>query len=373
MMASSHRHPFNSGALSRSETLRLLPVGLPSFYQKKIITVHHPGVGGVRSTTWRFVVYWQWIDVMPTTSIMTGQALRRTLQTALSDVVGAPGECNCEYREGVQPSEAIGTVTSSGGRDSSPLFSGYTLGPDLHVLPFKEVHFWVRAECVYSKTPVIRWVKTAKLFAIWDYKGKLESQQWSYIQQLGILRACLACPPAKMLRRFTQFICDASFTRLSKQSHYLEVESSFSAPMVGLTCDVPFSYMEIKASTGVGAAQANDAEVDLSAWALLDKMDEQVCARNVLWRFAIRWWARNIAVEAMSWWRANRKDPKDSAAIQNCIFRARACSYWHWTRGSRLFFWRLPKEFHEDMRGGIPFYHLSPPPRGHAQNYAVPV
>jgi hypothetical protein len=175
-----------------------------------------------------------------------------------------------------------------------------------------------------------------------------------------------------MLSRFTQFICDASLTRLSKQSHPLEVESSFSAPMMGLTCDVPFSSMEIKASTCVGAAQADDAEVDLSVWALPDKTDEQMHARNVLWRFAVGWWARNIGNEAMSWWRANRKDPKDLAAIQNCIFRARACSYWHWTRGSRLFFWRLPKEFHEDMRNGIPFYHLSPPPRGHAHNTPSP-
>ena len=148
----------------------------------------------------------------------------------------------------------------------------------------------------------------------------------------------MACPPAKMLSRFTQFICDASLTRLSKQSHPLEVESSFSAPMMGFTCDVPFSSMEIKASTCVGAAQADDAEVDLSVWALPDKTDEQMHARNVLWRFAVGWWARNIGNEAMSWWRANRKDPKDLAAIQNCIFRARACSYWHWTLGSRLFF-----------------------------------
>ncbi len=187
------------GTLSRSKTLRLLPVGLPSFYQKKIITVHHPGIGGVTPSTWRFVFYSRWIDVMPTPSIMTGQALPRTLQTALSDVVGASGECNFEYQEGVQPPKAIGVVTSSGTWNSSPLFGGDALGPDLHALPFKEVHFWVRAECVYSRTPVVRRVKTAELFAIWDYKGKLESQQWSYIQQLGILRGCLACPPAKML------------------------------------------------------------------------------------------------------------------------------------------------------------------------------
>jgi hypothetical protein len=66
-------------------------------------------------------------------------------------------------------------------------------------LPFKEAHFWVRADCVYSKTPIMRRLKTAELFAIWDYEGKLESQQWSYKEQLGVLRGCLACPPAKML------------------------------------------------------------------------------------------------------------------------------------------------------------------------------
>jgi hypothetical protein len=33
-----------------------------------------------------------------------------------------------------------------------------------------------------------------------------------------------------------------------------------------------------------------------------------------------------------------------------------------------LCFCRLLKEFREDMRVGIPFYHLSPPPRGHAHN-----
>jgi hypothetical protein len=189
---------------------------------------------------------------MPTSSIMTGQGLRRTLHTALSDVVGASGECSFEYGEGVQTPEAIGMIPSSGSWDSSPLFSGVALGPNLHVLPFEEVHFWVRAVCVYLKTPVVRRVKTAELFAIWDYEGKLESQQWSYIQQLGILRACLACPHAKMLCRFTQFICEASLTRLSKQSYPLEVESSFLHPMAGLTCDVPFSSMELKASTCVG-------------------------------------------------------------------------------------------------------------------------
>jgi len=60
--------------------------------------------------------------------------------------------------------------------------------------------------------------------------------------------------------------------------------------------------MEVKASTRVGAAQADDAEVDLSAWALPEETIEQANARIVLWRVAVRWWARNIAKEALTWW-----------------------------------------------------------------------
>jgi len=233
------------------------------------------------------------------------------------------------------------------------------------------VHFWVRAVCVYSKAPVIRRVKTDELFAIWDYKGKLESRQWSHSEQLAILRGrVIACPPAKMLRQFTQYICNACLTRLSSGSQTLG--SDFFVPMAGLTRDIPFSSMEVKALTRIGAAQADDAEVDLLAWALPEETIEQANARIVLRRVAVRWWARNIAKEALTWWRANGKGLKDLAAIQHCIFRARACSYWQWTRGSQLFFWRLPGEFHEEMRDGIPFYHLASPPRGHAHNTPSP-
>ena len=257
---------------------------------------------------------------MPSPSIMMGQSLPRTLKTALSDVVGASGLCDFEYREVGQPPKAIGIVTSSGTRNLSPLFGGDGIRPDLHALPFREVHFWVRVVCIYSKVPVVRQVKTVELFAIWDYKGKLESQQWSCIEQLVILWGRVACLPGKMLWQFTQFICNACLTRLTSRSQTLGSDSS--VPMAGLTRDIPFSPMEVKASTRVGAAQADDAEVDLSAWALPKETIKQVNARKVLWRFAVRWWAWNIAKEAFTWWQANGKDLKDLAAIQNCIYRA---------------------------------------------------
>ena len=74
----------------------------------------------------------------------------------------------------------------------------------------------------------------------------------------------------------------------------------------------------------------------------------------------------------MRWWNQNGRDPMDLAAIQDCVFRAKACSYWHWHRGSRMFFWRFPAEFHLQMRDGVPFYHIAPSPKGHAHNMPSP-
>jgi hypothetical protein len=158
------------GTILRADTLKLLPVGLSGFYQKKMLTFHHPAMGGVTLATWQFIHYSQWIDVMPSPVLMTGHALPWTLQTALSDVVGASKGCNFEQCQGVQHPKAIRIVTSLRTGHSSPLFCGDALGPSLHMHPFKEDHFWVREECVYSKTPIIRRAKTAELFAIWDYE-----------------------------------------------------------------------------------------------------------------------------------------------------------------------------------------------------------
>ena len=74
----------------------------------------------------------------------------------------------------------------------------------------------------------------------------------------------------------------------------------------------------------------------------------------------------------MRWWRLNDRNPRDLAAIEDCLCCARAASYWHWHRGSRIFFWRFPKEFQTIMHNGTPFYHLSDPPVGYARNMLAP-
>jgi hypothetical protein len=43
--------------ISRADTFKLLPVGLPVFYKKKMLSFHHPAVGGVTLATWQFIYY----------------------------------------------------------------------------------------------------------------------------------------------------------------------------------------------------------------------------------------------------------------------------------------------------------------------------
>ena len=114
----------------------------------------------------------------------------------------------------------------------------------------------------------------------------------------------------------------------------------------------------------MAAAQAGDAEVDLSAWSSPSEMEEEAHARVILRQFAVHFRREG--------WNCNGRDPHDRGAIEDCIFQARVSSYWHWHRGSRLFFWRFPKEFQRQMRDGIPFYHLAAPPMGHAHSMSAP-
>jgi hypothetical protein len=138
--------------------------------------------------------------------------------------------------------------------------------------------------------------------AVWDYEGKLESRRWSRAQGEGILQARLCSPPAKMLRCFAQVVCDSI---LQKFQGGLPSTQPDKVPdgLKGLTCDVPFSPLEEKATTLVAAAQADFAEVDLSAWSLPSETLQEAKARIVLRQFVCRCWAYNLEREAMRWWK----------------------------------------------------------------------
>jgi hypothetical protein len=77
------------------------------------------------------------------------------------------------------PPKARGVLSSSTGHALLPVYSNNQLGPDLSLIPSKDVLIWVQAHSVILKVPVLWQVRVAKLFAILDYEGKLESGSWS--------------------------------------------------------------------------------------------------------------------------------------------------------------------------------------------------
>ena len=88
----------------------------------------------------------------------------------------------------------------------------------------------------------------------------------------------------------------------------------------GFIGNIPFSPLEVNATTCAAAAQADNAEVDLSAWSSPSETEEEAHARVILRQFAVPWWAYNLRKEAMRWWNRNERDPHDRAAIEDCIF-----------------------------------------------------
>jgi hypothetical protein len=237
--------------------------------------------------------------------------------------------------------------------------------------PVCEWHIWVWAHSVFSKLPVLRQAKTSELMAICDYKGKLESWGWSCGQCRWVLEARLPSSPGKMLRCFRQSVCNAILLKLHNGLDQASEDEVLESSR-GFTADIPFSPLEAKATTCAVSAQADHAKVDLSAWNPPLEMEEEAQARAVLRQFAACWWAHNLGREAMWWWDWNGWDLQHFTAIQDCIYQARACSYWHWHCGSCLFFWRFPREFQRQMRDGTPFYHLAASPVGYTQNMPSP-
>lgn len=104
-----------------------------------------------------------------------------------------------------------------------------------------------------------------------------------------------------------------------------------------------------------------------------DETPEQTEAREVLRRFVAKWWACYQERKAWEWLASTggAEHTHNKAAIADCVRRMKACTYWSWTRGSRIFFWKFG-EFLEDMRDGSEFWHLCPAPKGFPHNHPPP-
>lgn len=197
----------------------------------------------------------------------------------------------------------IGYVSIPRQMSRVPVYDGAGRGPDLGSLQGLERHIWVKSSTVhgtkkYGRTnQVIRPATDPELFAIWDYEGKSESKFWPTSHTQCVMNQRLRSPPAAMLRSFAycagDFLCP-EWPPIAQPS-----------PPVGKTSDVPFSPLELKGTTRVKAAQADNAEVDLSQWDEFiedDKLAKKMAkTKAILRRFVAKWWRVYQERVAMEW------------------------------------------------------------------------
>ena len=134
---------------------------------------------------------------------------------------------------------------------------------------------------------------------------------------------------------------------------------------MGRTANIVCSRLERKEETGRAAAREDGAAVDLSVWAPPGETPKQAAARVVIRKRAVAWWAFNVEQDALKCLKDHPRHSKaDVAAIEDCLHRVRACSYWEWHRGSRIMWFCLPEEWQALFRDGPKLFHKGPLPKG---------
>lgn len=350
----------------------------PLDYQRKYVTLSHSATEGVTTSKWHFVHLSRRsaLGELSKQAIMMKPQFSRPLQTALQDTIGRSRLKSLVFEKAataapLHGNSIVGYVSSDIRGLKAPVYDSAGLGPDIGALPKEERWIWVNANSVYSSddTKITRQVHTSELFAIWDYEGKYESSKWNSMLCISILNARLASPPGKMIRSLLYVAGETVLSHIQPPS---QIESPILQP--GKTCDIPFNPMEEVTDTRVKAAQADDAEVDLSQWAHPNETPKIGWARNVLRRLVAKWWiyhqtklARRLLEDMDS-----ETEQEDIDAINDCIRRIKGCTYWSWNRGSRIGFYKFPPEWRNDFRDGIRFWKLTNPPKGFMRNMKAP-
>jgi hypothetical protein len=117
------------------------------------------------------------------------------------------------------------------------------------------------------------------------------------------------------------------------------------------------------------ATKSDDAEVDLSLWAVGGDAPGMEEARGVLRNFLLRIWKRRLTREVTQWLAtATAKDDlqANTEAARDCLQRSANSDWWDWSDGSRLMFWRWPLGWQAEARDGARGNHIGTPrPRRH--------
>ena len=83
---------------------------------------------------------------------------------------------------------------------------------------------------------------------------------------------------------------------------------------------------------------------------------------QALRRILLRYWKKTVILSFVRWFDAQKLKRTDIEYVRSEGIRAIKCAgfatWWEWKRGSRLFFWRWPKDFQElALYGAPPFVY----------------
>lgn len=111
------------------------------------------------------------------------------------------------------------------------------------------------------------------------------------------------------------------------------------------------------------AAKADDAEVDLSLWNVGGDEDGMEEARKVIRDALHSRWVRRLTIEAAGYFASQvyespTERDRDREALLECIERCQNSTWWDWSDGSRLHFWRWPQVWRREARDGARAFHL---------------
>lgn len=337
------------GKITRREAMQLVPEH-SGFYYFKTSRVRHSDLGGATTSVW-ILIHLSRTNNKPITltELMTREHYFQPLQASLDDTLGGTQE-----RFLFEPcfgENYLGTVTVRNSGVSMRVYDADGLAPDLAAIkPARYLFFWVKANSVWSKTDrVLRPLRLHELFSIWDFEGKLSLRGLAPSQSLLLLQRRLQSPPGKISRLIAHYVLHRSAQGFQPNAPLV----TQTLPQADKSSDIPYSPMELAAEVRAEASCADDAEIDLSTWTLPGESKRVAEARMKLRNFAVRWWKHFKCKQATTWLREHGDNKIDTPVIAKAMKRIHACRYFKWVRGSQIFYWVLPQEWHADFRDGI--------------------
>ena len=343
-------------------------------------TIVHSQVGGVTTSEWKVLVAAR-LDVDTnnarglkfTDTVPYQRSLRSVLKPTngvvlkgkrLQKVKRVEGQVQNDGRRGETMEGRDRTV---GYVDQEPVY-------DDEGLIQLSVGNWVNTKCVYHPgQKVIRQMTVQECLAAWDYSDDVVREGQIDKSRKRTLERWIRAPPGKVVRFAIRTLGEWLLGKPMNKGRSGENGDEGSRDQGGGDTK---EEETVANSAGMDpdysvATKADNAKVDVSLWDRevgiilgLGKITTALTKACALLRKRMfSWWRKNLTLECVQYLRKEGWKKRDVEAARECVSRAGRSTFMEWADGSRLFFWRWPREFRDDARDGMKLWYNSPTQR----------